>query len=105
MMSAPETIPMSSPRAAAASHCPRFFLAFVIVRVFMETIYSLQIVLSSSLPAELPVAGVAHAGDDVTAVIQVGIGRAEVDFDVAVGFGKFADALGRGEQAEVFDLL
>src|ERR1035437_1113782 len=57
------------------------------------------------LPAKLTVASIAHAGDDVAAVVEVGINRAEVNLDVVVCFGKFADAIRRGEQTKVFDLL
>jgi len=42
IMSAPLTMAISWPRAAAFSHLPRFFLAWVMVRVCMESLYSLS---------------------------------------------------------------
>jgi hypothetical protein len=37
-ISEPQTMPISSPRAAAATHRPRFFFASVIVKVFIKTL-------------------------------------------------------------------
>src|ERR1017187_9874001 len=57
------------------------------------------------LATELAVAGIAHTGHDVAAFVEVSIDGAEVNLHVVMRLGKFLDAFGRGEQAEVLDLL